>query len=44
MANKHGAVVRDAGNCVRTAALEASLADRTRAVRNMATTEMALNS
>lgn len=35
MANKHGAIVREAGNCVRTAALEASLADRIRAVRSM---------
>lgn len=35
MANKHGAIVRDAGDCVRTAALEASLADRIRAVRSM---------
>lgn len=41
MANEQGARVRDAGNCVRTAALEANLADRIRAVRSMTTTEMA---
>lgn len=41
MTDTNGAVVRDAGNCVRTAALEASVADRIRAVRSMAKIKLA---
>ena len=38
MVKEHGAIVRDAGNCVLAAALETSLADLIRAVRSMTTT------